>query len=156
MSEKSIGLIKAELQSRGVRIPSEMREELNQKFNVPGILSGRFLFNLEDHEGEKIAGFCIDGEFAAKSPYHLKREEDGRFAIYSNGNKYTDITFPPRPKFYDMKTSDGVPMHKVVALGEPGHVRTAVTQHCYYWGVGMACKFCAVKYWWDSNINKTP
>lgn len=155
MNEQTIGWIKAELQSRGVKVPHEMRQELDERFNVPGIMSGRFLFNLEDPEGDTVSVFTMDGDFTKESPYHLKKEQDA-YAIYDNGSKYTDISFPPRPKFYDMKTSDGTPMNKVVALGEPGHVRTAVTQHCYYWGIGKACKFCAVKYWWDSNVHKTP
>jgi biotin synthase-related radical SAM superfamily protein len=35
-------------------------------------------------------------------------------------------------------------------------MRSVVSQNCFYYEIGKPCKFCAVRYWWNSKIQKTP
>jgi radical SAM protein (TIGR04043 family) len=78
-----------------------------------------------------------------------------RFEIWDMDKKYTDIILTPRPKFYSNFTRDGIPMYKTAVIVAPGHMRAVVSQKCVYQDIGKPCKFCAVQYWWNGNIQKT-
>src|SRR5690348_15306493 len=49
---------------------------------------------------------------ALASPYSLKWEDAG-YGIYRDGRRLADVTGTPRPKFYNLTTSDGVPYWKI-------------------------------------------
>ena len=149
---------KAELQSRGVRIPPELISELETKYNAPAIRTGRMVLCLESPEknGELIPAFIVNGKRAETSPLHLVKNGDGQYEVWAGDEKYTDVTLLPRPKFYDSTTSSGVPMSKLAVIVGPGHLRSVVNQRCIYHQLGKPCQFCAVQHWWDANIEKAP
>ncbi|RLI57833.1 MAG: radical SAM protein [Candidatus Thorarchaeota archaeon] len=65
----------------------------------------------------------------------------------------------PRPKFYDLKTGDGTPYHKIALLHGDGTVATTVYQACRYWFHGTQCKFCTIPLSYrtgDSVLEKVP
>ena len=47
-------------------------------------------------------------------------------------------------------------MSKVAVIVGPGHLRSVVSQTCYYQQIGQACKFCAVQHWWNAMLAKQP
>lgn len=148
---------KAELQSNGVRIPSELISELETKYNAPAIRSGRVVLCLESPEkdGELIPAFIINGKRVLKSPLHMVKDGPGQYQIWMGDEKYTDITLLPRPRFYSRLTRGDVPMYKVAVIVGPGHMRSVVNQRCIYHQIGKPCKFCAVQHWWSANVEKT-
>ncbi|MBI4296064.1 MAG: hypothetical protein HY667_02975 [Chloroflexi bacterium] len=147
---------KAELQSRGVQIPSELIPELEAKHNVPAISTGRMVLCLRSPKKADglIPAFVVNGKRASTSPLHLVKNCSDQYEIWADEEKYTDVTILPRPRFYDTTTISGVPMHKLAVIVGPEHLRSVVNQECFYYQTGRPCRFCAVRHWWDANLNK--
>ncbi|MFC1941694.1 radical SAM protein [Chloroflexota bacterium] len=154
--EDSLVRRKAELQSRGIRIPQELISDLEIKYNAPAIRTGRMVLCLESPEinGGLIPAFIVNGKRAAVSPLHMVRNNSGQYEVWWDEKKYTDITLLPRPRFYDYTTTSGVSMHKLAVIVGPGHLRSVVNQRCYYQQIGKPCRFCAVQHWWNANLEK--
>ncbi len=152
-----LGRVKTELQTHGVVVPPELQEELTRDWNAPAIGRGRFVFLLENKEfGLYTTVLIINGHFSKKSPYHMVKSADGKYEVWKDDEKFTDVSMMPRPKYYDLKTSDGIPMSDVAVIGEPDHLRSVLNQRCGYQRIGKACKFCAIESWWAGYMDKTP
>ena len=147
---------KAELQSRGVRIPEELVNELEANFNAPAVRTGRMVLCLESPagKGELIPAFIVNGKRAAHSPLHLVKNDADRCEVRAGNETYADIKLLPRPEFYDGMTADGAPRHKLAVIVGSGHLRSVVNQRCYYQQTGNACRFCAVQHWWNADTTK--
>lgn len=152
-----LGRVTTELQTYGVIVPAELQEELERDYNAPAIKRGRFVFLLEQGApGLYTTVLIINGKFAGKSPFHMVKAGDERYEVWKNGEKYTDIVLMPRPDYYSMTTSDGVPMSDIAVIGEPGHLRSVLNQRCGYQHIGKGCRFCAIESWWAGYMDKTP
>ena len=152
-----LGRKKVELQTNGVRVPIELQDELERDWNAPAIKRGRFVFLLEQPEISLFTTvLIINGRFSEKSPFHIVRTEPGKYEIRKNEDKFTDIAMMPRPDYYDLTTSDGVPMSDVAVIGEPDHLRSVLNQRCGYQKIDQGCKFCAIESWWAGYMDKTP
>ena len=147
---------KAELQSRGVRIPQELINELEVDYNAPAIGTGRMVLCLESPagNGELIPVFIVNGKRAVYSPLHLIKNDMDEFEVWADNEKYTNVKLLPRPDFYNGMTTDGIPRHKLAVIVGPGHLRSVVNQRCYYQRTGTACQFCAVQHWWNADTTK--
>jgi hypothetical protein len=147
---------KAELQARGVRVPPELIDELEVKYNAPAIRTGRMVLCLQspENDGELIPAFIINGKRGAGSPFHLVKNGPDCYEVWRDDEKYTDITLLPRPAFYDNLTSLGIPVYKLAVIVGPGHIRSVVNQRCHYHRIGKPCRFCAVQRWWDGSAEK--
>jgi hypothetical protein len=154
--QDSVPRKKAELQARGVRIPPELIDELEARYNAPAIRTGRMVLCLQSPEknGELIPAFIINGKRGKKSPLHLVRNDADNYEVWRDDEKYTDIVLLPRPEFYDNLTSLGVPVYKLAVIVGPGHIRSVVNQRCHYHRIGKPCRFCAVQRWWDASAEK--
>jgi hypothetical protein len=66
-----------------------------------------------------VGGYSLtvptDSETAKHSPYLLKAEDQG-YGIYRDGVRLADAHAQARPKFYDLKTADGIPYEKIALL----------------------------------------
>ena len=156
-TKRTISRTKAELQSGGVRIPVELLDEFDAKYNsAPDMRKGRCIFYLKPPDGSDrlIPVFVLNGKATENTPFHLVKS-NSHFEVWKGDEKFTEVVFMPRPKYYDKLTSDGVPMCKIAYIGEPGLFRTAVNQSCDYVKMGKACKFCAVTSWWNASLEKT-
>ena len=152
-----LGRKKTELQTSGVIVPAELQEELEREWNAPAIQRGRFVFLLEHPvTGLFTTVLIINGKFADKSPFHMVKADSGKYEIWKDDEKYTDIVMMPRPKYYDGFTRDGVCMSDVAVIGEPDHLRSVLNQRCGYQRIGKPCKFCAIESWWAGYMDKTP
>ena len=72
---------------------------------------------------------------------------------------YVKLKAIPRPKFYDLKTAEGIPYHKIALLHGLSTLATTVYQACRYWSHGSQCKFCTIPVSFrsgDSVLEKTP
>jgi len=152
-----LGQIKTELQTNGVLVPEDLQDELEREWNAPAIKNGRFVFCLASPvDGHLTTVLIINGKFAETSPYHLVKAAPGKFEVWKNYLKYTDVVMLPRPLFYDSKTTDGIPMTDIAVIGEPDHLRSVLNQKCGYQQLGKGCKFCAVESWWAGFTEKSP
>jgi radical SAM protein (TIGR04043 family) len=152
----SVARKKAEMQSRGVRIPQELIDELEAEYNAPSVRTGRIVLCLESPAGggELVPVFIVNGKRSPNSPLYLVKNYNGGYEVRVDDGKYTDVTLLPRPEFYNLTTAGGVPAYKLAVIVGPGHMRSVVNQRCYYQQIGKPCKFCAVHNWWDANIEK--
>jgi len=152
-----LGRIKTELQTHGVIVPPELQDEMEREWNAPAIKRGRFVFLLENPEfGLFTTVLIINGKFAEKSPYHVVKSAAGKYEVWHNDEKFADIKMMPRPQYYSMTTSDGIPMSDVAVIGEPDHLRSVLNQRCGWQRIGQGCKFCAIESWWAGYMDKTP
>jgi radical SAM protein (TIGR04043 family) len=88
----------------------------------------------------------VDGANAAlpvnpDSPYQVR---DGRLL---RGETDLGIAATPvrRPRFYDLRTADGIPYEKIARLHGANVLATTVVQTCIRYGEDQRCRFCAIE-----------
>ncbi len=83
---------------------------------------------------------------AQSSPLVARPRRDGQSAVlFRNGEQVGLVTFPPQPKFYALKTADGIPYSKIAQLHARDVLATTVLQHCIrYPDTRTRCQFCAI------------
>jgi radical SAM protein (TIGR04043 family) len=94
---------------------------------------------------------------ASTSPYLLKAEDDG-YGIYRDDVRVASARAEQRPRFYDLKTADGIPYEKI-ALLHLDSLASTVVQTCAYWGNDDQCTFCGIGLSLESGrtiVKKTP
>jgi radical SAM protein (TIGR04043 family) len=129
-----IGRLLVELQSYGVRVevPMEGRR------GGAGPADAGMVY---------IEGFPITipfaAEYAARSPFVLRQDGEG-WAIYRDDDRVGTAVLPPRPKYYDLTTDDGIPYWKI-ALLHLDSLASTVIQTCAYWGTDDQCRFCGIE-----------
>ena len=96
------------------------------------------------------------GEFIKDSPFELKKH-DGRWTVYRERKPLEGISLLPLPKFYNKKTSDGIPMRKIAKLHGKDCLATTLLSRCLRWRQSKQCKFCAIEIYGERNplIRKT-
>lgn len=103
-----------------------------------------------DHKAVTIDGATVmvpvHTVSAFESPYLAAApDESGGSDVYKDGDKVGRISFPGRPKFYDLTTADGVPYHHIATLHGRDVLATTVLQTCIrYQSRTKACQFCAI------------
>jgi radical SAM protein (TIGR04043 family) len=85
----------------------------------------------------------VNAAFVASSPYSLRGEDDGSWAVYEGSVRRAAASIAPRPAYYDLTTADGVPYWHI-ALLHLDSVASTVLQTCAYWGNSDQCTFCGI------------
>jgi radical SAM protein (TIGR04043 family) len=81
--------------------------------------------------------------YVADSPYALRGEDDGGWAVYRGEQRVASAALAPRPAYYDLTTENGAPYWKI-ALLHLDSVASTVLQTCTYWGTADQCTFCGI------------
>lgn len=81
--------------------------------------------------------------YVADSPYSLRGDDDGSWAVYRDGERLAGAALAPRPRYYDLTTADGIP-YSHIALLHLDSVASTVLQTCAYWGNDDQCQFCGI------------
>jgi len=103
-----------------------------------------------DHKTITIAGQTIMVPVftagARRSPFQARRPDtDGSTTLVRNGEPVGTIQFPATPRFYDLKTAEGIPYWKIALLHGRDTLATTVHQTCIrYTDRRTACQFCAI------------
>jgi radical SAM protein (TIGR04043 family) len=103
-----------------------------------------------DHKAITIDGMTVMVPVhtapAFESPYVVaKPDASGRSTISRQGVRLADVSFPLRPRFYDLTTADGVPYWKIAVLHSRDVLATTVLQSCIrYQSRTKTCQFCAI------------
>jgi radical SAM protein (TIGR04043 family) len=85
------------------------------------------------------------GQFAAQSPYAVVESENGYY-LTRNGQMIIPVEFPSTPRFYALKTADGIPYWQIAVLHGRDVLATTVSQRCVRWRrEGERCQFCAIE-----------
>jgi radical SAM protein (TIGR04043 family) len=81
--------------------------------------------------------------YVAGSPYALRGEDDGGWAVYRDGERLASAAPAPRPRYYELSTAEGIPYWQI-ALMHLDSVASTVLQTCAYWGNADQCRFCGI------------
>ena len=71
----------------------------------------------------------------------LEPTDDPNIWLYDGSVKLKVV---PKPRFYDLKTKDGIPYSQIALLHGDRTLATTVYQSCRYWSHGTQCKFCTI------------
>ncbi len=131
-----------ELQSLGVRVEDERTGP-----------DGPEIDPIRGGAGPSDAGFLwvrglpltvpMHSGYVAHSPYLLRLTDSGG-ELWCGDEHVGPATVPPRPRYYDLETADGVPSWKI-ALLHLDSVASTVVQRCIYWGTDEQCHFCGIE-----------
>jgi radical SAM protein (TIGR04043 family) len=97
-------------------------------------------------------------QYVAESPYVLRGEDDGGWAVFRDGVRLASASAAPRPRYYDLETAEGIPYWQI-ALLHLDSVASTVLQTCAYWGTDDQCRFCGIGVTLDAGrtiAKKTP
>ena len=131
-----LGPLITDIQSRGLRI-----EQTGETTRVGG--AGPSDAGMISIEGVFITA-PVGASFVAESPYSLREDVFGQWAIYKDDERVASAEVAARPKFYDLMTEDGIPYWKI-ALLHLDSLASTVVQKCAYWGTDDQCKFCGIE-----------
>jgi radical SAM protein (TIGR04043 family) len=130
----------ARLQSYGIRLADPKA----------GVASRRGGAGPSDHKAVTIDGVTVmvpvHTAGAFESPFQASLPEaDGSATISCDGEALGRISFPPQPKFYSLKTADGIAYSKIATLHGRDVLATTVLQTCIrYQSRTKTCQFCAI------------
>jgi radical SAM protein (TIGR04043 family) len=103
-----------------------------------------------DHKAMTIGGMTVMVPVhtapAFASPYVVEKPDAlGHSTISRDGVPLGSVSFPTRPRFYDLTTADGVPYWKIAVLHSRDVLATTVLQSCIrYQSRTKTCQFCAI------------
>ena len=129
-----------ELQSHGVRLIDP----------GAGVESRRGGAGPSDHKALTIDGVTVMAPVhtapAFASPYVVEKPDaEGRSRVLRDGEALAEVRFPPRPRFYDLKTADGTPYSHIATLHGRDVLATTVLQTCIrFQSRTKTCQFCAI------------
>jgi radical SAM protein (TIGR04043 family) len=130
----------SELQSFGARMADP----------EAGVGSRRGGAGPSDHKAMTIDGMTVMVPVhtapAFESPYFIEPSgTSGRSRVMREGLPVGEVSFPLRPRFYDLKTADGIAYSKIAVLHGRDVLATTVLQSCVrYQSRAKTCQFCAI------------
>lgn len=129
-----------ELQAAGARFDES---------SDPGAPSRRGGAGPSDHKAMTVDGKTVMVPVhtgpAKSSPFVVRRDAAGSHRLEREGVPVAGVTFPEPPRFYGLKTADGIPYWKIGVLHSADVLATTVLQTCIrYQPVETACQFCAI------------
>lgn len=109
-----------------------------------------------DHKAMTIDGTTVmipvHTSVAAKSEYSLVNfnlksvDRQKSYVLEESEERIAEIEFPQQPKFYSLKTAEGIPYNKIALLHSHDVLATTVLQTCIrYSNRNTACQFCAIE-----------
>ena len=139
MALKRTAELKAEMQSRGVRLEPRTGEDAPARKGGAGPAEGITL--LLDGSPASVP---FSSGFVSDSPFRLKRLE-GRWTLFRDGTE-VDVrpALLPVPSFYGKKTREGVPLRKIALFHGADCLASTVLQACTHWGGASGCGFCGI------------
>lgn len=103
-----------------------------------------------DHKAMTIDGVTVMVPVhtapAFESPYLIEKpDEKGKSRVSRDGAVVGEVSFPLRPRFYDLKTAGGIPYSQIAVLHGRDVLATTVLQSCIrYQSRTKTCQFCAI------------
>ncbi|MEP9375150.1 MSMEG_0568 family radical SAM protein [Aquabacter sp. CN5-332] len=103
-----------------------------------------------DHKALTIDGMTVMVPVhtapAFASPYLVEKPDAfGKSRISRDGRSVGEVSFPLRPRFYDLTTQDGIPYSKIAVLHGRDVLATTVLQTCIrYQSRTKTCQFCSI------------
>jgi radical SAM protein (TIGR04043 family) len=125
----------AEVQSYGVRV----EDVIDARASGAGPSDAGMVYI----EGTPVT-FPFVSEFVEDSPFTIRRDDEAGWALYRDGERLASADIPPKPRYYELETADGIPYWQI-ALLHLDSLASTVIQTCVYWGNEDQCTFCAIE-----------
>lgn len=93
--------------------------------------------------GDYQAVVPTTGICAVNSPYTMEESQDG-LLIKKGGMPVRKVDLIRRPRYYSLKTEDGIPYWKIALLHGKNCLGSTVIQSCVRWNTPEQCKFCSI------------
>lgn len=129
-----------ELQSRGLRLVDP----------TAGAASRRGGAGPSDHKAVSVDGVTlmvpVHTSTAFNSPFVADAPDVQGVSVLRRGSiPIASVRFPAQPRFYSLRTADGIPYQQIATLHGADVLATTVLQTCIrYESRRKACKFCAI------------
>lgn len=137
------GLLKLDLFCKGIKIDAscDLYNDARPILRTRGGLGSGL--ELISPEGLYI-NVPIEERFVEKTPYILYKE-DGSYFIKKDSKPICKVKLPPKPKFYDKRTSSEKLMSRIGVM-QGTYLGIYPTRVCEFWRMTprMNCKFCSV------------
>ena len=145
-------ILKTEILRLGLDISDQAIENFRQRDDL--VWKGFHLFSFDFSKtkvyGDKIPwiihledGCPIMVRVSEHSPYLLDLA-DGEFVIRENNAIIAqNIWFERKPRWYDMRTEDGIQMG-AIAQGQCRLIFVTLNKYCEFWNTGDQCLFCDI------------
>lgn len=144
------GLLKLELFCKGIKIDStcDLEKDARPVLRTRGGLGSGLELILPD--GLYINA-PLEEYFVDKTPYTLLKRE-GAYFIKKDNEIICKVKLPPKPRFYDKKTSSGKAMSRIGVM-QGTYLGVYPTRVCEFWQLNpkVNCRFCSV----GLNVGRT-
>lgn len=148
---KRILEIKTELLCKGVNLDERFIDTYKSK-GIPfkegrkggaGPLGGRY-FTFDDNKTIVNVPLWHNNK---ETNFVLKNEKDGYFEIFdkSKNSVFANLKLVTYPNYYNMTTTDDIPMEKIALIHGLDCLATTIYQRCCYWENGSKCQFCGIE-----------
>ena len=147
------GHLKIALLAQGMRITETAKYGLGSKFQekvysyvtTDWVNEKRLLPSDIKLDGRVFVGF----HYKPLSRWELDREPNrnngrDRLVLRLNGDTLTNVELIPRPVYYDMRTSDDIPIQAVGVSCANHGVSFFINEYCQYFSKGEQCRFCSL------------
>ena len=93
--------------------------------------------------GHTVANVPTTSRFVENSPYSV--EFDGEKGILMRYDRELIEVTSPVPKFYGLRTKEGIPYNRIALLHGMDCLASTPVQTCVYWNTPDRCKFCGIE-----------
>ncbi|MEW6442440.1 MAG: MSMEG_0568 family radical SAM protein [bacterium] len=144
MALRSVAAIKADLLSRGLRLPAQPPAggPARVRGGGAGPAEGITLL-LEDTP----ASVPVASRHVQHSPFRLEPDlgSPGRWSLFREEERLElRVSVLPEPGFYQGRTADGIDYRQIALLHGADCLASTVLQTCAYWGTVEGCRFCGI------------
>lgn len=94
--------------------------------------------------GGRAVNVPTQSPFVTDSPYTLRRE-GGQTLLCHRGEPIMPVEAVGRPRFFSLRTPEGVPYSRLALLHGRDCLATTVLQTCVYWDTPSRCSFCGIE-----------
>ncbi|MDB4443811.1 hypothetical protein N9174_00540 [bacterium] len=146
-------ILKTDVLRQGLRISERAQQEFNQRDDI--LWRGFHLFSYDSNSPKvyknKIPmGFHLSDGCPVQirtnddSPYFIDFDEGAFFLSENNETIAEGLYFDPKPKWYDMKFENGIPLPAVVQGFSGEYMFITINRYCELWNNGDQCLFCDI------------
>ena len=96
----------------------------------------------------------VDIKINKDSPYEIKRSNNKKYHLFCGDKNFGEIRFTKRPKYADLKTSDGQECQYMLMQRGPFCLLVSPFDMCAYFKTGEACKYCILSPAMDLGIKR--
>ncbi|MEJ2294037.1 MAG: radical SAM protein [Candidatus Lokiarchaeota archaeon] len=137
---------KVELLCKGVYLDNNLNNNFEVRTGGAGPFGGGYFF-LENNSNIVNIPFWQENGKNPKNSNFLLTKRNNHFEVLDlqKNEHFCNLKAIRKPRFYNLKTSDGLKMKQIALLHGEDCLATTIYQKCRYWRCGEMCKFCGIE-----------